>query len=261
MTTRADRIFGILAEAGGRLKVADIHRKLAEVEDVSLEELRNTIVSSTVAGENKRRREAGRVVRFKTFGDGEEERGFISIKDQARSRRHRALENYPTQLPVLIEEANNEAKKRLREEIGKLSWREFESNFMAQVLEALGFSAIEITRSTRDGGIDAECHYRRGLVVSKAYVSAKHWKKKVPRDEVERMRGKKGDHDTAIIFTSSSFAPTPIKEAEPVSFGRSMVLIDGNLIVETCFSENIGVRDIALPVLSEFVGFDSDADV
>lgn len=228
MATRADRIFDIVKAADGRMKVAEIRRKLARVEGVDLDDLGN-VVSPTVSQDNKTRKQAGRAVRFNTFGDGTEEYGQISIVEQARLERSKSkiLGEYVEQIPILIEEANNTAKKRLKEEIGKLTWREFESNFMTQVLQALGFSSIEVTQSTRDGGVDAVCRYQRGIVTSEALVSAKHWKSsRVGPEEVQRVRGNLGNQDTAIIFTSSHFTDGAIQQAKPVAGFRSVVLID-----------------------------------
>lgn len=263
MATRANRIFNIIQKDGGRMRVAEVRRRLAEVENVQLDDLGASIVPATVRTDNRTRRAAGRAIRFNVSGEGDEERGFISIIGHVElgGSKNRILSDYSTQIPALIEEANNRAKKRLKEEIGKLSWREFESNFMAQVLEALGFSSIEVTQSTRDGGVDAVCRYKRGIVSSEALVSAKHWKSnKVGPDEVQRVRGNVGNQDTGVIFTSSFFTDGAIEQARPVAGFRSVVLIDGELIVETCFSQQIGVNGVNLPILSEFVGFDFDVD-
>lgn len=62
----------------------------------------------------------------------------------------------------------------------------------------------------------------------------------------------------SIIFTSSYFTDGAIQQAKPVAGFRSVVLIDGNLIVETCFSEEVGVKSVSLPILSEFSGFNFD---
>jgi len=140
-----------------------------------------------------------------------------------------------------------------------MSWQEFESNFLIQIMEALGFRSIEITQKTRDGGKDAICKYKRGVVESEAIISAKKWKtQKVSADEVQRLRGIRGNADTAIIFTSSKFTDSAISEAMPSQNQRSVVLIDGDLIVETCFSSGIGVKEIKIPTLYEFIGFGED---
>lgn len=263
--TRADRIFGIIRQrTEGRMKVRDIHVELAKLEGVTTEDLTASIVPATVGQENKYRGEQGRSKRFTISGDGEEERGWIGLKPQhaVQSSKKRILDDYSTQIPGLIEEANNRAKKQLKEAIAKLTPRQFESNFMLQVLEALGFSAVEITQPTRDGGIDGKCRYSRGLVQSEAYVSAKRWNSRnnVGADEVNRLRGVKGVQDTGIIFTSASFTPKAKEAAEPEPGARFIVLIDGDLIVETCFAEEIGVKNVSLPVLSAFTGLNFDME-
>uniref|UniRef100_UPI0040573BCF restriction endonuclease n=1 Tax=Candidatus Electronema sp. TaxID=2698783 RepID=UPI0040573BCF len=128
-----------------------------------------------------------------------------------------------------------------------LTWQEFETNFLERVLEALVFSSIQITQRTRDGGKDAECEYKRGLVKSKAIVSAKHWKnKKIAADEVQRLRGIKGDTDTGIIVTSNHFSDEAIIEAQPSQNQRSIFLIDIDILIDTCFSKGIGVEKVSL---------------
>jgi restriction endonuclease len=91
---------------------------------------------------------------------------------------------------------------------------------------------IKITQRTRDGGTDAYCSYRRGLVSSYAIVSAKHWKSaSVPDSEVDRVRGiphpPNAIADTAIIVTSSTFTGPAIAKAQPTVGMRQLVLIDG----------------------------------
>lgn len=267
--TRADRIVEIIERhPEARMKVSEIHTQLADLEGVAAEELTASIVSATVGQENKYRSEQGRLTRFKTRGNGEEEFGWIGLRPQhtVQTYKNQILDDYATQIPALIEEANNRAKKQLKEEIAKLSWREFESSFMLQVLEALGFSSVEITQASRDGGIDAKCQYTRGLVRSEAYISAKQWnaRNRVGPQEVRMLRGiehaQGSVQDTGIIFTSSSFTKPAQEAARPQPNARFIVLIDGDLIVKTCFAEEIGVRNVSLPVLSEFAGFTFDAE-
>lgn len=256
MNSRADTIFHIIEQNSERMKVSEIHTRLCEAENVSAQELKSSIVSSTVKQDNKTKEAAGRVKRFKIFGDGEEEYGYVSIirPVNLEATKTKILDNYLQQIPLLIEEANNKFRKELKTKIGEKSWQEFESTFLCDVLEALGFSDIQLTQPTRDGGRDAECCYKRGLVQSQVIVSAKHWtKKKVGIDEVQRLRGINHIADTAIIVTSNSFSSDAIREASPSSNQRSVVLIDGDLIVNTCLEKNILVESFNLPTLYKFV--------
>lgn len=264
---RADRIYEIInLTPDKRLSISEIIEKLAEIEGLPAEGLSDvnsrarfsTLISATVGNDNKSRIASGKDLRFKTFGYREEDRGYISIKEQAKTESTKAkiLNDYTEQLPSLIQEANSRAKEKIKIEISNLSWVDFESQFMLLVLESLGLSSVELTQQTRDGGYDARCKYNRGLVQSEAIVSAKHWKtKNVGPEEVRALRGIRGDMDTAIIFTSAKFTNEAVKEASPSQNQRAIVLIDGDLIVETCFKNNIGVEKIELPVLYKFNGF------
>lgn len=254
MATRADRIEEILQKAGSRLSVAEISRRLAEREGVT--ELVSATVSATVAQDNKTKDASGRAPRFNTFGDGGEEWGFVSLRRAAPPVKERDLQKLRAQIPQIIEAANLETRRQLKDAIAQLSWQQFEANFLVRVLEALGFQGVELTQLTRDGGKDATCRYKRGIVTSEAIVSAKHWNgQKVPVAEVQRLRGIKGNSDTGIIVTSSSFTSEAQNEAAPSQNQRSIVLVDGDLIVETCIAHEIGVRPISLPNLYEFIGF------
>ncbi len=261
-TTRSDRIFEIVKKNGSHMKVADIHDVLAKVEGVKSQDLRKSTVPSTVKQDNSSRRQRGRAVRFAIFGDGTAKYGEIGVIDQTRIERSKGgiLKDPAEQIPELIEAANRKTKEQLKEAIQKLSWREFESSFMAQVLEGLGFTSVEVTRAVKDGGIDATCRYSRGIVRSEAYVSAKRWKGNVGVNEVNQLKGLAGNADTGIIFTSASFTQKAKEAAEPTQNTRSMVLIDIDLIVDACFSQNIGVEDVPMPTLSNFVGFDSESE-
>ncbi len=127
---RADRIFEIIQrDPESRMKVSEIHTQLAALEGVAAEELTASIVPATVGQENKYRTEQGRSTRFRTSGDGEEERGWIGIRPQhaVQTSKKRILDDYSAQIPALIEQANERAKKQLKEEIAKLTPRQFES--------------------------------------------------------------------------------------------------------------------------------------
>ena len=254
MQTRADRIYEILKQADGRLRAKEVHAKLAEQEAIDPAVLNAAIVPSTTRQDNTTRRNAGRQVRFNLYNDGDEEWAYISLVNVEPADEGAAIDP----VPQMIEKANNMVRDQLKAAIRHLSWQQFESSFLEQILEALGFTDISITQRTRDGGTDALCTYKRGLVESEAIVSAKHWtSNSVGPDEVQRMRGIKGNADTAVIVTTSTFTTGAVNEAEPSQNQRSFVLIDGDLIVNTCLEHGIGVRKRDLPALYAFAGFQS----
>jgi HJR/Mrr/RecB family endonuclease len=250
METRADRIYSILENAEDkRLEVSEVRDRLAEIEDAP--DLHVSAVSSTARQENKTRRSKGKNARFSVYNDGEKY-GYISITEEvelANSIRE-VVDDYKDQLPAIVERANEEVKENLRDQIEDLEWQEFEDNFLTSVLEALGFTNVEITQKTRDGGVDAVATYQRGIVRSKAIISAKHWSSSsVSHDEIQRVRGIEHEADTAIIVTSSRFTDPAKEKAKPSPGWRSVVLVDGDLIVNTCLENSIGVEEVNLPSL------------
>jgi restriction endonuclease Mrr len=66
------------------------------------------------------------------------------------------------------------------------------------------------------------------------------------------LRGIKGHSDTGIIVTSSRFSDIALTEAAPSQNQRAIVLIDGALIVDTCFEKQIGVKVVDIQNLYEF---------
>jgi restriction endonuclease Mrr len=260
MITRADRIFEILSK-DGRQKVSEVRDKLAILEKI--DELHVSIISTTARQDNRVRRESGKTVRFNLYNDGNEDYGYISINKEtsAATSVKLILENYIDQIPLLVEKSNNKVRKELKNQISNLSWQAFESNFLARILEALGFSEVELTQQTRDGGLDAFCSYKRGIVKSEAIVSAKHWKSaSVPESEIDRLRGIPHQADTAIIVTSSKFTGPAKDKAKPAPGWRSVVLIDGDLIVDTCLKNAIGVDKVELPILYKNKNLSSEKD-
>lgn len=252
MKTRADRIFEIIEKNGGRLAIRQIMNHLKKYDEEKNLRLKYDAIGATVRADNRIRTMQGRAPRFSTSSDGNEERGYVSIyKDvKAGKKKTEILANPQIQIPALLEEKNEKTKLELREAIKRLSWEEFEDSFLESVLEGLGFRDIQLTKMTRDGGKDAICTYQKSLFKSQALVSAKHWKTtSVGVAEVQRVRGITGDFDCAIIITSSKFTKDSIAEASKIHNQRSVLLIDMDYLVELCFQNKIGVKNLVVPEL------------
>ena len=250
--SRSDRIYRVLSESeSGRLKVSEVRNRLAHLEDAP--DLKVSVVSATARVDNRTKRSSGKGVRFNVYGDGGEEFGYISTTPDvgAANSAKRIVDDYLEQTPVIIQRANDKVRRKLKKQISDLTWQEFEDNFLVSILEALGFSEVSLTQRTHDGGSDAYCSYKRGIIESEAIVSAKHWKgrNKVPDQEVDRVRGIPHQADTAVIVTSSDFTKPAQEKARSQPGWRSVVLVNGDLIVETCMRNSIGVEEVILPSL------------
>lgn len=274
MPSRADRIAEILHEHGGRLSVRVVGSALAKEEKTDADLLqKNAAVSAAARIDNKIRLERGQSKRFRVFergGGGDEEFGYISLVPTAKPRASRkprqnageksgsGLAKTTSQaeagIASQVEAANAIVRRELKVYIAKLSWQDFESVFLSQLLNALGFQDVIITPPTNDGGQDATCTYQMGIVSHEAIVSAKHWHgSPVGPGEVQRVRGVASNADIGIIVTSSRFTSGAVAEAEKRHPGhRTVILVDGDLIVETCIKEGLGVQEEELPKLFRF---------
>lgn len=252
MPTRADRIYQIVQNHAGRMSIQQILQALKKCDEEKHMRLTQEAVGATIRMDNRIRSGHGLAQRFSTFSEGLEERGYVSINKEVKASRKKTeiLANSEVQIPALIEERNMKTKSELREAIKKLTWEQFEDSFLSVIMEALGFNCIEITRLTRDGGKDAICIYQRALIKSKVLVSAKHWKSSsVGIAEVQRVRGIKGDFDTAVIITSSKFTKDAVTEAENVQNQRAVVLVDMDHLVNICFENALGIKNVEVPTL------------
>ena len=149
METRADRIYKILENAKDRRSsVRDIAEKVANIEDS--DSIYTALISSTVRQDNKSRDSRGLAPRFNHSGDGNEERGYVSIRQVIKTSSLTNLVNNPEEhVPFVIEKANSKVRNQLKKAILELSWQEFESQFLIDIMEALGFRSIALTQRTR----------------------------------------------------------------------------------------------------------------
>lgn len=276
MPSRADRIAEILRERGGRLSVREVGSALAKEEKSDADLLqKNAAVSAAARIDNKIRLERGQSKRFRVFergSGGDEEFGYISLVSPAKTRAGRkprqntgeksgsGLVETTSQVEAgiasQVETANATVRRELKAYITKLTWQDFESEFLSELLNALGFQDITITQPTRDGGQDARCTYTLGgLVDHEAVISAKHWRgQAVGLPEVQRIRGVAGPGCTPIIITSSRFTKDAIEGARRVPGQQPVVLIDNDFIIDACLEKRFLVQevDLKLPPLFKF---------
>lgn len=252
MQSRADVIEAILRQNGGQLTAPQIADHLCECD--GHRHVYPQLIRATIRQDNLARKQRGEAPRFSSINIGSQKHGTIILRSHAPAiPMEPLLDAYQDQIPLIIQAANGRVEGLLKRAISRLTWKAFESRFLEQILAALGFLDVVITRPSRDGGKDALCRYRRGIVESKAIVSAKHWKtENVGPDEVQRLRGIKGHEDTGVIVTSAKFTPAAKEEAKPSQNQRSIALVDGDLIVRTCLETGIGVKAIPVPVLYLF---------
>lgn len=146
----------------------------------------------------------------------------------------------PTGLADQIARHNDAIRKKLLLRIQKLTAAEFEQ-LVGQLLTALGFNNVTVTRISKDGGIDV----RGTLVVGDAVrikmaVQAKKWKNNVQAPEVQKVRGSLGAHEQGLIITTSRFSAGAVEEASRPD-ASPVGLMDGQQLIGLLVEHGIGV--------------------
>jgi ABC-type bacteriocin/lantibiotic exporters, contain an N-terminal double-glycine peptidase domain len=125
--------------------------------------------------------------------------------------------NKKTQLTVVS--INDEIKRYLAlhpEKIYSLNPRSFEE-LIADILHDLGFE-VELTKATRDGGVDIYAYVRTTVCNFLVFVECKKWApdNHVGLDIVQRLFGVQqiGQANKSMIITTSFFTDPAIKEAK-----------------------------------------------
>lgn len=125
-----------------------------------------------------------------------------------------------TTLRDLAHRNRDEAKRRILAELKRLSPTAFE-RFCTELLQQLGFRSVEVTRRSKDGGIDGYGDFRQGAVSIKSAFQAKRWDDTpVRRPDVDKLRGAiqgEYDHECSSRRVASQGMPSRL----PTRRGRS----------------------------------------
>lgn len=137
-------------------------------------------------------------------------------------------------------------ERELLERVRQISPSLFET-LVAHLLERLGYSSIQVTGRSGDGGIDGECCID-SLGLYKVLFQAKRWSQQVPPAEVRGFIGalhtRRVDH--GIFITTSTFSDSARKDAER---SANIKLIDGVELSKQMIRAGLGVRktDLQIP--------------
>lgn len=135
---------------------------------------------------------------------------------------------------------NKKIKAALLDRLKAMKPEAFEV-LVGELLTALGFVDVVVTRRHHDGGIDVFGNLVIGDVINvRMAVQVKRWKNNVQAPTVQAVRGAHGAHYQSLIVTTSDFAPGARAEAalpdrEPVG------LMTGEELVSLLVEHEIGV--------------------
>ena len=150
-------------------------------------------------------------------------------------------------------------KENILNQLKKMNPYDFEK-FCMKLLKVYGFSNVEVTQKSRDGGIDGYGRLKVGLAHMNVAFQCKRWDNaSISRKEIDAFRGAiQGEYEQGIFFTTSSFS----KEAAKISIKHGavpIILIDGSMIVDFMIERQFGIEHEDLPGLSRIKDTTSSA--
>jgi restriction system protein len=147
----------------------------------------------------------------------------------------------PVGLVSQIEQQNSTARKKLHERLSTMPPKEFEV-LIGQLLSAIGFEDVSVTKYSGDGGIDVRGTLVVGDVIRiNMAVQVKRWKNNVRAPEVQTVRGSLGTHDQGLIITTSGFSSGAYEESNRAN-AVPVALMNGEQLVSLLVEHNIGVH-------------------
>ena len=173
---------------------------------------------------------------------------FSVLQKQVNNQSKKDSETYLTQVRNLYKTYLNDFKANILAQLKKMDAYDFEK-FCMQLLKGYGFSNVDVTQKSRDGGIDGYGKLKVGLAYMKVAFQCKRWDNTtISRKEIDAFRGAiQGEYEQGIFFTTSSFS----KEAMNASIKQGavpVILIDGNMIVEFMIEKQFGIEHEDLPI-------------
>jgi restriction system protein len=144
-------------------------------------------------------------------------------------------------LAAQIKRHNDSVRKGYHEYLYKIAPAEFET-LIAQLLVALGFEEVTVTRISGDGGIDVRGTLVVGEVIrTRMAIQVKRWKGNVQAPVVQQVRGSLGTHEQGLIITTSDFSKGAREEAERAN-ATPVALMNGSQLVDVLIENDIGIR-------------------
>ena len=148
---------------------------------------------------------------------------------------------------------NSKVESELLDFIKEMHPRQVEL-LIAQLLTAIGFEEVVVTRYSGDGGIDVDAVLTVGGVTRvRTAIQVKRWKSNVTGSTVRELRGGLMTDQRGLVMTTAGFTKDAVAESQAP--GKTPIsLIDGKRLVQLLIEKQVGVRRKAISLLELNVG-------
>ena len=146
------------------------------------------------------------------------------------------------QVLTAIKQHNDMQAAELRERLGKMNPYKFEG-LIRDLLEAMDYEDVEVTKQSGDKGVDVVGHYQFGITQIKEVVQVKRHQGSISRPTLDQLRGALPYHQAirGTIITLGKFAQG-CKDAAIFPGAAPITLIDGDKLMELLLKHGVGVK-------------------
>lgn len=142
-----------------------------------------------------------------------------------------------------IKAYNDDQIQALRERLGKMNPYRFES-LVKDLLEAMDYEDVEVTKQSGDKGIDVVAHFQFGITRIKEVVQVKRHQGSITRPVLDQLRGTLPYHQAirGTIITLGRFAKG-CEDAALYPGAAPITLIDGGKLMELLLKHGVGIKE------------------
>ena len=142
-----------------------------------------------------------------------------------------------------IEDDSEDWKNELLEIINNCSPKSFE-NLSQRILRESGCIDVKVVGGANDKGIDGSAVLRLGLISFPVKFQCKRYGASVVTpSQVRDFRGALGHIDKGIFITTSRFTKSALEEGKDPNKGKTIDLIDGDMLCELLREYKIGINE------------------
>lgn len=145
---------------------------------------------------------------------------------------------------------NESQKEKLKTTLMQLEPFAFE-HFVKELLEAMDYENVEVTKQTSDKGVDVTANYQFGITEITEVVQVKRTEHNISRKIIDELRGALPYHDNAIkgtIITLGGFA-RGVEEFAIFPGARPITLIDGDRLIDLIVKHRVGIKREAVDLI------------
>ena len=141
---------------------------------------------------------------------------------------------------LTIDQVPEAARAALLERLVAMDEYDFE-NFVARVLDALGFRNTEVVGRPGDGGVDVRAVVANELVSATVAVQVKRQQSNVGPKEISYLRDRWGRRADKLLFITTSDFTVGAREVATEHDTKPVQLVSGNELADTMIEHRIGV--------------------